>query len=82
MRLRDLFTGDLTRRELITYIRYLPRDSALGRALLGEAADWSPEMHRLTDVAELLAGANWQRANGKGPKPKPIKRPRVVADDM
>lgn len=76
MRLRDLSTGDLTHRELISYIRYLPRDSAVGREIVGDAADWGLIEHRLADITDLLAGANWQRAGGKGNKPKPIRRPR------
>ncbi|WP_431881578.1 hypothetical protein [Micromonospora chalcea] len=31
-------------------------------------------------VVDLLAGANWQRAGGKGPKPKPINRPDARAE--
>lgn len=78
-RLGDLWSRDdptkLTHADLISFIRHLPRDSALGRALLGEAAQWSPELHRLTDIADLLAGANWQRGGSATKKPKPIKRP-------
>lgn len=28
-------------------------------------------------IADLLAGANWQRSGGKGQRPKPIPRPGV-----
>lgn len=28
-------------------------------------------------IADLLAGANWQRGGGKGQRPKPIPRPGV-----
>lgn len=31
-------------------------------------------MHRLTDIFDVLAAANWQRG-GKGPRPQPAKRP-------
>lgn len=77
MRLRELFTGGLNHRELIVYIQYLPRESALVRAMAGDVADWTPEVERLTQVTELLAGANWQRGGGRGSKPKPVRRPRV-----
>lgn len=56
-------------------IEHTPRQSALGRSFLGEAANW--------DVAEYLAAAildginsgNWQRGGGKGSRPKKVERP-------
>lgn len=57
-------------------MRHLPRDSATARAILGPAADWSDDTHLLASLLDLTAGANWQRGNGKGPKPKPVQRPR------
>ncbi|MGC4891090.1 hypothetical protein [Micromonospora sp. DT227] len=46
----------------------------------GDAARWSITDHLLAVVVDLLAGANWQRGGGKGPKPKPIKRPDPRAE--
>jgi hypothetical protein len=84
--LRDLFVGPpedrrLTMAELLDYVRGLPPDGALGRAMLGEAAAYTPEVHRLTDIADLLAMANWQRSGAPSSKrPKPIRRPRIPTD--
>ncbi|MCW2920030.1 MAG: hypothetical protein JWN52_8098 [Actinomycetia bacterium] len=74
MRLRHLWTGEITHRELINLIKYLPRESALARALYGEQADWDPALHRLTDIADLLIVANWQRAEGNT-SPEFMQRP-------
>lgn len=75
-RLRHLHTGELTRRELIAYIKHLPRDSALAREIHGEAAEWGPDTHLLGDLLDVLQIANWQRAGKKRGAPKPIKRPQ------
>lgn len=37
--------------------------------------DWDVNSHLLARIAHILAGANWQRAGGKGQKPRPIKPP-------
>ncbi|RMI39874.1 hypothetical protein EBO15_28315 [Actinomadura harenae] len=69
----------MTMRELCAYVRSLPQDGALGRAVMGEAAVYSPEVHRLTDIADLLQQHNYiavRAAGGKARKPKPIRRPR------
>lgn len=76
MRLRDLYTGGLTVRELIAYIREIPMESALGRSLLGEAADWTASTHLIADAVDLLNIANWQRSGTKKRAPKPMKRPK------
>lgn len=60
-------------REILNWIRYLPRDSAFAHEVLGDQADWQVDTHLLAHVAFLLAGANWQRGGGKGTRPKPIK---------
>ncbi|MGE3835243.1 MAG: hypothetical protein AB7H43_10700 [Acidimicrobiia bacterium] len=57
-------------------IRQLPLTSRTARAQFGPAADWGPAEHLLAHVADLLAGANWQRGGGKGQRPSPIPRPR------
>lgn len=43
--------------------------------MLGEQVDWQVGDYLLARIAHLLAGANWQRGGGKGPKPKPIETP-------
>lgn len=88
VRLRDLFLGEpgcraLTHRELIDYLKHLPRDCALARDMFGEAAEWGPEMHRITDLADLLIEGNYiaiKAAGGKAKKPKPIPRPDPDVD--
>nr|PZN00576.1 MAG: hypothetical protein DIU77_03440 [Thermocrispum agreste] len=85
VRLRDLVTGDLTHRELLAYIRHLPQDSAVGRALLGPAADYDATMHRLTDLLDAVVEGNWiaaRAAGGKPKKPKPVKRPKPPQADI
>jgi hypothetical protein len=77
--LGDLFTGALTWRRLRTLIRHLPLDSATARAQHGEAVAWSDTEHLLAGIVDLLAGANWQRAQAGSknriPRPKPLPRP-------
>ncbi|WP_018658455.1 hypothetical protein [Actinomadura flavalba] len=49
----------------------------------GEASLWSPEMWRLTDLADLIKAGNWQRGGGRGQRPRPERRPSIPqrADD-
>ncbi len=68
----------MTWRELSAYVKHLPQDSALGRELYGEAADWTTDTHMLAYAIDLLAGANWQRGGGKARRPKPFPRPRLL----
>jgi hypothetical protein len=56
--------------------------SALGRALFGEASAWTPDVALLSRIGDLLAGGNWQRGGGKGEKPKPTKPPRIPNVDF
>jgi hypothetical protein len=73
VRLRDLGTDRLSYREAISYIVYLPPDSALHRTL-GDG--WDPVLHRLTDLGDLLLIANWQRGADKStPQPQLLPRP-------
>ena len=65
----------LTVRELLVRIRHLPQDSAFGIAMRGAAALWDANTYLLARMEHRLAGANWQRGGGKGPKPKPIEVP-------
>lgn len=71
-RLRRLGTPHFGWDDLAVWLKFLSRDSQLYQAIYGP--QWSPEMHRLTDVVDVLTQANWQRG-GRGPRPKPIKRP-------
>lgn len=88
MRLRDLWADPpdlLTHREVINLISYLPPEAATIRLVLGRDAPWTPEMHRLTDIADALDRANWQRSAKPGsraprsryrrPKPPPAADP-------
>lgn len=59
--------------DFAVWVKFTPTASQLAMAVRGY--QWSPEMHRLTDIFEVLAAANWQRAGGKGGRPKPVKRP-------
>lgn len=70
-----MVTGDLTWRRLGVLVRGLPRESATFIAVNGVDYEWGPVEYLLAHVADLLAGANWQRGGGKGPRPKPLPRP-------
>ena len=69
----------MTWRELRTFIRHLPRDSAYGRAELGEEADWDQQTHLLARIANETAAANYQRSGKKMPPNEVIKPPRQTA---
>lgn len=58
---------------------HLPRESAtmLAVAPRQEAEAWTADAYLLAHIADLLAGANWQRSGGKGGRPKPLKRPKI-----
>lgn len=58
-------------------MRHLPRDSATARAILGDAADYTPQVAHLDVIGYHLAVGNWQRGGGKGDKPKKPKPPGV-----
>jgi hypothetical protein len=57
----------------------LSRDTATGRAILGEeAALWSLDTHLLALIADRTADGNWQRQQKPyAPKPKHVPRPGV-----
>ena len=73
--------GALSYRQLAVILNNAPRDSAFGRAMLGEHADWTLTDHLLAIVIDHLAAANWQRGGGKSKRPKPIPRPGVHDPD-
>ena len=66
-------------RELLSWLEHLPADSALMRALNPDIA-WGLPEQLLAGVVDVLTWANYQRAGGKGPKPKPVPRPGVKAN--
>ena len=68
-------------------VRHLPRDSAVGRELHGEAAEWAVGDHLLAAAVDHLAAANWMFAcvntaeDGDQPDPpEPVPRPALPAD--
>jgi hypothetical protein len=71
----DLGTRRLTWRDLLVICAQAPSTSALARAIHGEAAAWGPLEHIAAAMLDALNGGNWQRGGGKGPKPKPTRRP-------
>lgn len=74
--LRHLFTGELTHRELISFIKHLPLDSATVRQMHPGESHWDPAYQRLTDIADLLLLGNWQRGGDEhAPKPDMFPRP-------
>ncbi|MBC2877439.1 MULTISPECIES: hypothetical protein [Streptomyces] len=82
MDLLDWHRGTLSSRRLAVLVAHLPRDSAVNRALHGEAADWDASTHLLAAVVDHLAVANWLTATLAGdedadplPYPEPVPRP-------
>jgi hypothetical protein len=59
-RLHDLFTGDMTWRELRTFMRNAPRESLFAQAVHGDAADWGTTDYLITqlinDARQIAAG--------------------------
>lgn len=64
----------MTWRRLRVLMSQLPRESRLVRRL-DPRAEWSATDHLLASVIEALRAGNWQRGGGKGPRPRPLKRP-------
>lgn len=82
MDLLDYYRGRLSPRRLRVLIRYLPRDSALVRAVHGPVADWGPVEHLLASTVDELAAANWLFVSANlpenadsPPRPDPVSRP-------
>lgn len=40
---------------------------------------WTYDRQVMVGIFEVLSAANWQRTDGKGPKPKPLPRPETAA---
>lgn len=66
----------MTWRELRTFIRHLPRDSAYIRAELGEEADWDVAEYLLARIANILLQAHSSR---RVPEAKLIHPPGAAA---
>lgn len=56
---------------MLWLVGQLPPDSAFGASVRGgnEFRPWTPELHLLAGIANLLASANRQRAGKRGGKP-------------
>lgn len=76
--LHELFTGEMTWRQLRSLLSHLPRESALARKLLGNDVAWGLNEQLLAAAVDALKAGNFQRGGGKGSKPKPIPRPGVI----
>lgn len=62
---------------MLSWLQHLPSDSATLRAVNPDDIDWGLPEQLLAGIVDVLTWANYQRAGGKGPKPKPIPRPGV-----
>ncbi|MEV4439685.1 hypothetical protein AB0K09_11800 [Streptomyces sp. NPDC049577] len=78
----DWHRGRLSTRRLSVLIAHLPRDSAVNRALHGEAVEWGVTEHLLAAVTDHLAAANWMTSVVNGDPdaeqpefPEPVPRP-------
>lgn len=80
--LRDVFTEDapISPRLVLTLTEQLPDDSALVAAHKGgpQFRGWTASRYLLAGIFDAAQAGNWQRAGGKGAKPKPVSRPRPV----
>ncbi|MFF9868495.1 hypothetical protein ACF1G0_24355 [Streptomyces sp. NPDC013953] len=82
MDLLDWHRGRLSSRRLAVLVRHMPRDSALARALHGEAAEWGVSDYLLAAAVDHLAESNWMFATVNQDEdaealeyPKPVPRP-------
>jgi len=76
MTLRRFVMGEMTWRELRDFIAHLPRNSATGRSLFGEVADWTPEAEVLANIWEWYAAVHSE----KGQQPT-YPRPKIPDDN-
>ena len=60
------------------FIQHLPptQESAVFREQHPKSWWWTAEIDFLSAILHTLQLANWQRAGGKGDRPKPVKRPK------
>jgi hypothetical protein len=64
----------LSWRDLLLIAKFADPTSVLFRAVYGHV--WTDTEQLLAIVADSVRAANWQRAGGKGGKPKPLPRPK------
>ncbi|MCK8680320.1 hypothetical protein [Streptomyces lichenis] len=86
MDLLDWHRGRLSSRRLAVLVRHMPRDSALARALHGEAAEWQVGDYLLAAAVDHLAESNWMFATvNQDEDAEPLEYPvpvvRPGADD-
>lgn len=60
--------------DFAAFVKFAPVDSRLAASVTGMSA-WTRGEVLLASAVDALRGANWQRAKGRGPRPKPIKVP-------
>ncbi|MET9429874.1 MULTISPECIES: hypothetical protein [unclassified Streptomyces] len=87
MDLLDWHRGRLSSRRLAVLVRHMPRDSALARAVHGEAAEWGVSDYLLAAAVDHLAESNWMFATVNQDEdaealeyPKPVPRPAGDGD--
>ncbi|OEJ25553.1 hypothetical protein AR457_14835 [Streptomyces agglomeratus] len=79
MDLLDWHRGRLSTRRLAVLVRHMPRDSAVARALHGEAAEWSVTDYLLATTVDQLAEANWMFATvNQDEDAEPLEYPAPV----
>lgn len=77
--LLDWHRGRLSSRRLAVLVRHMPRDSALARAVHGEAAEWAVTDHLLAAAVDHLAEANWMFATvNQDEDAEPLEYPTPV----
>lgn len=70
--IHDLGTIGLSWIELGAFVEHAPPGAAIRMLNDPLSAFRSPEGQLLSTAVDTLAGANWQRGGGKGPRPKPL----------
>lgn len=70
--IHDLGTIGLSWIELGAFVEHAPPGAAIRMLNDPLSAFRSPEGQLLSTAVDTLAGANWQRGGGKGPRPKPF----------
>lgn len=72
-RLDQVGSSEFSWWDLSVRVMFAQPDSIIYRAIHGYSYDIVPR--QLALVIELLRSANWQRGNGKGPRPKQLRWP-------
>ena len=85
--LLDYYRGKLSPRRLRVLVQHLPRESALVRALHGDAAEWGLAEHLLAGAVDEIAVGNWLFVSANSDehadppeRPRPVPRPGVEAE--